>query len=567
VKKILFLLLLLHSYNHFEAQKITKTNILATDTFSNAQKAIDVLEVQYKSTKNNAPLKLLVLQKLTLRTLETIEYDALTKFCQEGIELSKTQKNDSLTAYFYKYLGISQVYTNKPELAIETWKKCADIARIGQEPYIEATCYNNIGGTLIDLNKMEEAEKYLIQSIQLSEKNGPISLRNKLLSYRLLATLYDRTNRKKQAGKIYEKVQLAAYELKDTNLICSNLVFHAGYLKDLGDIDAALSKSKEALTMIQEYGDQNSIMTALQFHANILSKKGYYKEAYEHYGQFVEMYKNIYKAETQRQLNELETKYKTKEITESKKLSDANALIERRQKENYLILLSIAIISIVLLILSFSFRQQKLKLKNEKKLQEERFSALIEGQEEERERIAKELHDGIVQDLTVLKFDLKRENNSELILSQVDTISKELRELSYQMMPVALRELGLIVALEQLFQRSLSQNGIGFEFEHFNYEHRLSEKIEVSVYRICQELLNNVLKHSKASRVHVVLRANPTHLNLLFEDNGRGFDTENSSKGIGLSSLTSRVEFLKGNLEIDSNTEKGTTAFIRIPIQ
>jgi signal transduction histidine kinase len=566
VKNILLFLIFLNFHLFGEAQKFTKADILATDTFSNAQKAIDVLKVQHKFTKEKSTLRLLVLQKLTLRTLETVEYDALTKFCQEGIELAKKQKNDSLTAYFYKYLGISQVYTNKPEKAIETWKKCADIARIGQEPYIEATCYNNIGGTLIDLNKMDEAEKYLIQSIQLSEKNGTISLRNKLLSYRLLATLYDRTNRKKQAGQLYEKVQLAAYELKDTNLICSNLVFHANYLKELGDIEAALSKSKEALEMIQEYGDQNSIMTALQFHANILSKKGRYKEAYEHYAQFVGMHKSIYKAETQRQLNELETKYKTKEIAESKKLSDANALIEKRQKENYLFLLSISIIFIFLLILSFLYRQQKLKLINEKRVQNERFSALLEGQEEERERIAKELHDGIVQDLTVLKLDLKRENNAEHILSQVDTISKELRELSYQMMPVALRELGLIAALEQLFQRSLTQNGIGFEFEHFNYEQRLSEKIEVSVYRICQELLNNVLKHSKANRVHVVLRKNTTHLSLLFEDNGKGFDAENSSKGIGLNSLSSRVEFLKGNLEIDSNKEKGTTAYIRIPI-
>jgi tetratricopeptide (TPR) repeat protein len=216
--------------------------------------------------------------------------------------------------------------------AIENWKKSAKIAKASNNPYIEVTNYNNIGGTLIDMNQFEEAEKYLQKSIDLSEKNGKWSLRNKLLSYRLMATLYDRTNRQKQAGPIYEKVNKAAYELMDTNLICSNLVFHAAYLEKQGNLNSAIEKTTEALHLIEPYGDKNSLMTTLLFHSKMLSKAGRYKEAYEFYVKAFILFQENYKEENQLQINQLETQFKTKELAESKKLSDAKSLAEKRQK-------------------------------------------------------------------------------------------------------------------------------------------------------------------------------------------------------------------------------------------
>lgn len=549
---------------------ITQTKTLKaiekTDELFDSQQAYNRLDSIRKKAKLTPKVKLVLLQRLAQRSLEINDYKLLSKYSIQGINLSRQLQKDSLHAYFYKFLGISQVYSKKPELAIENWKKSAAIAKKANEPYIEVTNYNNIGGTLIDMNQFEEAEKYLLQSIELSEKNGKWSLRNKLLSFRLLATLYDRTNRQNQAEPIYEKVHEAAYELQDTNLICSNLVFHASFLEKLGKFDKALEKTAEALRLIEPYGDKNSLLTTLQFHSKMLSKVGRYKEAYESYGRAFTLFQENYKAENQVQINQLETQFKTKELEEAKKLADAESLAEKRQKEKYLILLVLIISLIFIALLLLYLWNAKRNAQLQHRFQQERLASIIEGQEQERSRIAKELHDGIVQDLTVLKMEMRQQNEFLESSAKLDKITKEVRELSYQMMPVTLREMGLVAALEELLHRSLSKNGIAFEFEHFNYDQRLSEKIEVSIYRICQELLNNVLKHAGASQVSVVLRKSESNLTLIFEDNGKGFDVETSKKGIGLESLNSRIAFLNGNLEIDSSEQKGTTAFIRIPI-
>ena len=510
------------------AQKKVLLEIEKTDELFDSQKAFNRLDSIRKKARLTPKVKLVLLQKLTQRSLEINDYKLLSKFSINGISLARKLENDSLHAYFYKFLGISQVYSKKPEMAIENWKKSASIAKKANQPYLEVTNYNNIGGTLIDMNQFEEAEKYLQKSIDLSKKNGKWSLRNKLLSSRLLATLYDRTNRQKQAEPIYEKVNKAAYELMDTNLICSNLVFHAAFLQKIGKMDKAIEKTQEALILIEPYGDKNSLMTTLLFHSSMLSKAERYKEAYEHYVRAFNLFQENYKAENQLQINQLETQFKTKEITEAKKLSDAKSLAEKRQKENYLILLVLVVSVVLIAFLVLFLRNTKKNAAIKLRFQEERLASIIEGQEQERSRIAKELHDGIVQDLTVLKMEFSNANLDNKLSENLDRITKEVREISYQMMPVTLRELGLINALEELFHRSFSKNGMAYEFEHFNYNVRLSEKIEVSVYRICQELINNVLKHAGANRVSVILRKTEKQLTMIFEDNGKGFNPESS---------------------------------------
>jgi signal transduction histidine kinase len=201
-----------------------------------------------------------------------------------------------------------------------------------------------------------------------------------------------------------------------------------------------------------------------------------------------------------------------------------------------------------------------------RKQKEESLNKIIEGQENERTRIAKELHDGIVQDLTILKMNLANNNYREEIEPKLSKITKELREISYQMMPIALKELGLIPALEDLFDRSFTQKGIAFNFEAFLIEERLDEKVEVNIYRICQELINNTLKHANATEINIVLRKKDDILTLIFEDNGQGFDVLNVKNGIGLTSLKSRLDAIEGQIEFDSTINKGTTAFIKIKI-
>jgi signal transduction histidine kinase len=268
--------------------------------------------------------------------------------------------------------------------------------------------------------------------------------------------------------------------------------------------------------------------------------------------------------ESNEELHEMQVKYET--VKKDNQIKTQNIKIEQ-DKKNQILLFLVIILLVVLFTAIFIRKTYKTNLKLQEAIKNKMLiEKTFEAQENERTRIAKELHDGIVQDLTILKLNLTNNNYKEEIEPKLTKITKELREISYQMMPIALKELGLIPALEDLFERSFTQRGIAFNFEAFLLENRLDEKIEVNIYRICQELINNSLKHANATEINIILRQKNQLLTLIFEDNGQGFDISKVKQGIGLTSLKDRLEAIHGQIEFDSTINKGTTAFVKIVV-
>jgi signal transduction histidine kinase len=207
-------------------------------------------------------------------------------------------------------------------------------------------------------------------------------------------------------------------------------------------------------------------------------------------------------------------------------------------------------------------QREKLFAENLAVEQEKGLQMTLIAQEEERQRIARDLHDGIVQDLTILKMNIsKLEGSSEnemkielpIIANKLDKASKEVRYISHQMMPLALRELGLSAALKDVLDKMLTPNNITFEFEELEMEERVPQVIEISLYRIAQELINNVVKHSKASSVSVMLTKRNNFITMIFE-------------GIGLTSLNSRVKMVNGEIKFETEEGSGTMAIVKIPL-
>ncbi len=136
-------------------------------------------------------------------------------------------------------------------------------------------------------------------------------------------------------------------------------------------------------------------------------------------------------------------------------------------------------------------------------------------------------------------------------------------------MPRVLGEMGLIPALADMLEKSLGLTEIKYEFEHHNIgEQRFTESIEISLYRICQELINNIIKHSEARAVSVQLLKTKTHLVLVVEDNGKGFkwNDPNSRNGIGLMNINSRAQAIHGEVNYEPSPQQGTVATIRVPL-
>lgn len=234
---------------------------------------------------------------------------------------------------------------------------------------------------------------------------------------------------------------------------------------------------------------------------------------------------------------------------------------------------------VILLILGFissvgffkSRRQNKL---NQIRIEEQKkgLSAIIQAQEDERKRIAKDLHDGIVQQLGGLKLGLQKifTNNEDeetaKIVEILDDSTNELRILSHRMMPRSLGELGLIPALTDMLENSLGHTTINYQFEHFGIKGRLKEAVEIAIYRIAQELVNNVIKHSQADKVNIQLLKNANNIIFIVEDNGRGMESENGKQGIGLMNITSRLDTIRGKVNFEPSPESGTLATIVIPV-
>lgn len=201
--------------------------------------------------------------------------------------------------------------------------------------------------------------------------------------------------------------------------------------------------------------------------------------------------------------------------------------------------------------------------------------SMIEGQEVERERIAKDLHDSLGGLLSTIKLQFDSVQSKVKTLGKVkeyqtankliDAAVEEVRTISRNLQPGAMKDLGLIASLKDLFNRVDGKHYPEVTFQYFDFPDKIDNMKALSIYRIIQELLNNAVKHSKAKEILVQLSKQEEELVILFEDDGVGFDPENLQRvGMGLENIKSRVNYLKGNVHIDSQIGKGTTFLIHI---
>jgi signal transduction histidine kinase len=206
---------------------------------------------------------------------------------------------------------------------------------------------------------------------------------------------------------------------------------------------------------------------------------------------------------------------------------------------------------------------------------------LLTAQEDERLRIARDLHDQLGQQITGLQLGLKqleRAAHGDTIQSLlaplqalVSEMAKEVHRFAVALRPTALDDVGLVPALERLLADWSEQSGVEAAFQSVGLQQlRLALQLETALYRIVQEALNNVQKHSGAGAVAVILERRPDEVLLIVEDDGRGFDVAarlGSSTGrLGLVGMRERVALLGGALEIESAPGAGTTVFVRVPL-
>ncbi len=206
--------------------------------------------------------------------------------------------------------------------------------------------------------------------------------------------------------------------------------------------------------------------------------------------------------------------------------------------------------------------------------------SIIEGEDNERKRISKEIHDSLGQNLTAasLNFDAIRQSVARLGekdnmkfttgLYFLNTAIEESRNIAHNVMPKAIEDFGLVPSLKSLFNIIMKSTGINVKFYENLGDIRLSKQTELNLYRITQEALNNVIKHARANEIFIQLILHQNEIIYTFEDDGAGFDKsliEKSNKGMGLKSIFNRVIALSGTFELDTSPGRGTALTIELP--
>ncbi|AFD09016.1 tetratricopeptide repeat-containing sensor histidine kinase [Solitalea canadensis] len=345
-------------------------------------------------------------------------------------------------------------------------------------------------------------------------------------------------------------------------------------------LDKALAIGKESKTVLQLDDIYKGLSEAHNGLQNYSKALGYYKL-------FVAHRDSANNLKTKKSAAELDLKYQTvqkeKELSNQRLHIAQNEVLIQKNRQYAFYGLATAIILLLLFILGYLFYRNKRKeyirdteaLKKDKEIQ--LLQAVMQGEEQERSRVAKDLHDGVAGMLTAsrLHFNSLTPQYDVLIKSPafrqgvqlLDEAAAEIRKTSHNLMSEILVHYGLDYAIRKYCNNINNSNAIEFVYNSWGEIGRFNDSFELSVYRIVQELLNNILKHSNASQTLVQMNQQDTNLFITIEDNGIGIQEGSKTlDGTGLKNLTSRVEVLNGKIEIESSPGNGVSAYLEFDV-
>ncbi len=503
-------------------------------------------------------------------------------YYMDGLELSESLGDQVQTTKFLGNIGsIFHEQKDFDNALTYYFKALAAIDSMeGGNSQIEMIVTSNIGEIYKDQGKLTESLAYYRRSLAIRENMG-YRRGVGMVKASLGDVLYLMGDTAAAKTELEEGIVILR-EVKDK--------FSLGLaLGTLGDIAMAEGRYKEAVALFQESMEIAGQVEALQFlrdNAQALAEAnealGNYKEALAYQKQYGQYKDSILNLETNEVIAELQTQYETKE-KERQISSQQEKLTSQQERIRLQLIVFIISVIFVVLVAGLLFSRNKLKqaAELERTIAEEqklRFRAVIEAQELERKRIAQELHDGLGQLLSTARLNvsgLEDELNTDDAdavkmlqnsLELIDESVQEVRNISHNMMPSALIRLGLVSAIREQINKINQAGGVQVQLEVEGLNSRLPEGLEISLYRIVQEVLNNTLKHAEAQQITVRLENIAGEVHLSVHDDGKGMpaDAIKNSSGIGWKNIYSRVEMINGHMQVNSTPGQGTALEVKV---
>jgi len=361
----------------------------------------------------------------------------------------------------------------------------------------------------------------------------------------------------------------------NTNLydIASYTISTGNIYKKMGKNEPAIASLNYGFHLAQQIHHKDNMKDAASYLADVYVAKSKYDSAYFYFHIYASLKDSIQNTEAKLKIADLQGRYD---------LAKKDEEINRQKQFQYSLIIGFAIIMLIILLNYRNYRlKQKNKFQKERNMQQiEVFNAIVTAQDQERKRIAQDIHDSVGSLLSAAKLKFSSLDEAQSKVSEdmrykfkqaealLDEAATELRNISHNMMPASLSKLGLVAAINNLLEKISDHSNIRFSLNAYQFEGRLDETTEISIYQILLELINNIVKHSGAYKATIEMNKYTSYINLIVEDNGKGFVYDLTKKekiGIGLTNIISRVGILKGTIDIDSVQDKGTTVIIDIP--
>lgn len=475
--------------------------------------------------------------------------------------------------------GIYKLQGNNQE-ALKRFSAALEMLKLSGDKKGMLSAYSNLGNLYSNLGNKDEALKHISLALTIAKEiNSSESISN---CYNDIANIYADQGNYPEALKNY----FASLKIADETGLKLEMAIACGNIgevyKDIKNYSEAKKYLNKALEIGLEIGNIETIVGHYSLLAEVDYTLGDYKAAYEHNKLYFKYNDSLYNEENARQINELAAKYESEKKEKEIALLNADLANKQRNVEgkNKTIIATLFSSALLLAVVLLFFSRRQLKQKREINEQQKNIAAaIIQAQEKERNRMAKDLHDGVGTFLSTLKINLQLLENAVVsentqsyrnVLELTDKTSIELRNITKNISSETLLESGLKEALEELTQGINRLGIIQLEFITHGITTRLEEIIEVTLYRVAQELVANCVKHAKASKATLQLIAHEDSILLMMEDNGKGLSTQASKPeadtgGMGLKNISDRVNFIKGTLKIESNPGRGTTFIIEAP--
>ena len=505
-------------------------------------------------------------------------------YLMEALKLAEAEKDTFAITTIFSEFGDINAAQNIWATAETYYNDALILAKLKNSRLAEAGCYNKLGDLFYFQNNEDAARSNYEASLKIYQQlNSKINAANVLMSlsqmYKdgdqftkaktlLLEALDVRKNSKDVLGTLTTKMALAEIEI--------------GY----GKISKGITYAEECLSAFETMDDKEGLRKVYLLLSEAYAENGNYKKAYQFHLNYSKLDNSLSSIETMEAIKDYDLLYNTekkdKEIAQQNEKLQAQE-VELLTKNNQLLMLAggIGLLGLLAALIFFIYlknkqvNQQRIAvLKKEKETQA--LKSVIEGEEKERKRFARELHDGLGAVLATVKMQISGIRHKipqadsmpayQKAESLIDDACRTVREISHDLMPHVLEQQGLAFAINDMCQTLASHHNMEFDFIPFGDDEQLENVVKITIYRITQELLKNIIKHAEAKEVIVQLTIEDNEIILIVEDDGKGFDTSTAQNGIGLENIRSRTAYLNGTLTIDSSINQGSTFTIQIPL-